>query len=199
MTMMIAQWILASIPPLTGIRSQCVVVFCVGITQPCNHRTPPGADVQDQRNTKPHQKCWFINISQEEPNLPKGRSFSSWTIHNMPCTQQAWSWDDQNMYRRSGNFHVKNNSRVKFSRFRLIRKIFLMVDGCNMDERLESSWRLVYYQVSGEQGIACCSRRSDIYPGECGLARASFFTVHRRVIYISRVKFSRLDSTAKLF
>ena len=95
--------------------------------------------------------------------------------------------------------HVKIFRVVKFSWFRSIRKIFLTVDSCNIDERLESSWRLVYYQVSGEQGIACCSRRSDIYPGECGLARASFFTVHRRVIYISRVKFSRLDSTTKLF
>ena len=57
-----------------------------------------------------------------------------------------------------------------------------MVDDCNMDERLESSWRLVYYQVSGEPGIAGCSRRSDIYFGECGLARASLFTDHCRVI-----------------
>jgi len=31
-----------------------------------------------------------------------------------------------------------------------------------MDKHLESSWRLVYYQVSGEPGIALCSRRSDI-------------------------------------
>ena len=92
---------------------------------------------------------------------------------------------------RVKNFHV-----VKFSRFRSIRKNFLTVDGCNLDERLESFWRLVYYQVSGKQGIACYSRRSDIYPGECGLAPASF---HHRVIYILRVKFSRLDSTAKLF
>ena len=51
-----------------------------------------------------------------------------------------------------------------------------------MDERLESSWRLVYYQVSGEPGIAGCSRRSDIYLGECGVARASLFTDRRRVI-----------------
>ena len=62
-------------------------------------------------------------------------------------------------YRRSGNFHVKNNSRenfrvVKFSRSRSIHEIFLTVDDCNMDERLESSWRLVYYQVSGEPEIA---------------------------------------------
>ena len=63
-------------------------------------------------------------------------------------------------------FHV-----VKFSRFHSIREIFLTVDYCNMDERLESSWRLVYYQVSGEPGIAHCSCRSDIYPMECGLAR----------------------------
>jgi len=48
---------------------------------------------------------------------------------------------------------------------------FLMVDYCNMDERLESSWRLVYYQVSGEPGIARCSCRSDIYLVECGLER----------------------------
>ena len=40
-----------------------------------------------------------------------------------------------------------------------------------MDERLESMWLLVYYQVSGELGIARCSHRLDIYLGECGLAR----------------------------
>ena len=51
-----------------------------------------------------------------------------------------------------------------------------------MDERLESCWRLIYYQVSGEPGIARCSRRSDIYPRERGLARASLFTDHRHVI-----------------
>jgi len=79
-------------------------------------------------------------------------------------------------YRRSGNFRVKNNSREnfrvdKFSRFRSIREISFTVDDCNMDERLESLWFLVNYQVSGEPGIACCSRLSDIYLGECGLAR----------------------------
>ena len=58
----------------------------------------------------------------------------------------------------------------KFSRFRSIREFFLTVDDCNMDERLESLWLLVYYQVSGEPGIARCSHRSDIYLGECGLA-----------------------------
>ena len=59
----------------------------------------------------------------------------------------------------------------KFSRFRSICEIILTVDDCNMDERLESLWLLVYYQVSGEPGIARCSHRSDIYFGECGLAR----------------------------
>ena len=53
---------------------------------------------------------------------------------------------------------VKNFRVIKFSRFRSIREIFLTVDDCSMDERLESSWRLVYYQVSGEPGIAGCSR-----------------------------------------
>ena len=66
---------------------------------------------------------------------------------------------------------VKNFRVVKFSRFHSIHEIFLTVDYCNMDERLESSWRLVYYQVSGAPGIARCSRRSDIYLVECGLAR----------------------------
>ena len=90
-------------------------------------------------------------------------------------------------HRRSGNFRIENNSRENFRvlKFSFNPQIFLTVDSCNIDERLESSWCLVYYQVSGKQGIACCSRRLDIYPGECGLARASF---HRRIIYISRVK-----------
>ena len=57
---------------------------------------------------------------------------------------------------------VKNFRAVKFSWSRSIRKIFLMVEDCNMNERLESSWRLVYYQVSGEPGITRCSRRSNI-------------------------------------
>ena len=95
--------------------------------------------------------------------------------------------------------HVKIFCVVKFSWFCSIREIFLTVDGCNIDKRLESSWRLVYYQVSGKRGIAGCSRRLDIYPGECGLGRANFFTVHLCIIYILCVKFSRLDSTAKLF
>jgi len=77
---------------------------------------------------------------------------------------------------------VKNFRVIKFSRFRSLREIFLTVDDCNMDERLENSWRLVYYQVSGERRIPGCSGRSDIYLGECGLARASLFTDHPRVI-----------------
>ena len=57
----------------------------------------------------------------------------------------------------------KISCSVKVSRFRSTREYFLMVEGYNMDGRLESSWRLVYYQVSGEPGIAGCSRRLDIY------------------------------------
>ena len=64
---------------------------------------------------------------------------------------------------------VKNCRVVKFSQFRSIREILLMVDYCNMDKCLESSWHLVYYQVSGEPGIARCSRQSDIYLVEYGL------------------------------
>ena len=87
-----------------------------------------------------------------------------------------------NRYHRLGNFRVKNNSREKFSPFHSIREIFLTVDDCNMDERLESLWLLVYYQVSGKPGIARCSHRS----GSVDL-RASLFTEYRCVIYFSRV------------
>ena len=58
---------------------------------------------------------------------------------------------------------MKNFCVIKFLRFRSIREIFLRVDNYNMDERLESFWRLVYYQVSGEPGIAGYSHWSDIY------------------------------------
>ena len=67
--------------------------------------------------------------------------------------------------------HVKIFHVDKFSRFHLIREKNFTVDDCNMDECLESLWLLVNYQVSGEPGIAHCSRLSDIYLGECGLAR----------------------------
>ena len=65
--------------------------------------------------------------------------------------------------------HVKNFMLLNFHGFSQYVKFFLTVDDCNMDEFLESSWHLVYYQVSGEPGIAGCSFRSDIYLGKCGL------------------------------
>ena len=52
-----------------------------------------------------------------------------------------------------------------------------------MDESLESSWHSVYFQVSGEPGIAHCSRRSDIYLGSVDL-RASLFTDHRHHVIL---------------
>ena len=59
---------------------------------------------------------------------------------------------------------------INFCGFCSIRKNFLTVNGYNMDQHLESSERLVYYQVTGEPGIADCSRRSDIYIlGGCGV------------------------------
>ena len=73
-------------------------------------------------------------------------------------------------YRRSGNFHIKNNlcknfRGVKFLRFHSTREIFLTVGSYNMDELLESSCHLVFYQVSGEPCITGCSRQLDIYLG----------------------------------
>jgi len=64
-----------------------------------------------------------------------------------------------------------------------------MIDDYNMDERMESSCRLLYYRVSGEPGIAGCSRRSDIYPGECGLAHTSLFIDRRCVSLNFALKF----------
>ena len=61
---------------------------------------------------------------------------------------------------------VKNFRVVEFLQFHSIRKIFILVDGCNIDEHLAFS-----LHVSGEPGIAGCSRRLDIYLRECGLAR----------------------------
>ena len=55
--------------------------------------------------------------------------------------------------------HVKI---LNFRGFVQSAKNFLTVDDCNMNERLESSWHLVYYQVPGKSGIARCSRQSDI-------------------------------------
>ena len=81
---------------------------------------------------------------------------------------------------------VKNFCVIKFSRIRLIREIFLMVDDCNTDELLESSWRLVYYQVSGEPGN---SFRLDIYPGECVDLHANLFTDHRCIILFLALNF----------
>ena len=47
----------------------------------------------------------------------------------------------------------------------------LMVDSYNMNEYLERSWCLVYYQILEEPGIAGCnakpSHRSDIYAWKC--------------------------------
>ena len=79
-----------------------------------------------------------------------------------------------------------------------VREIFLEVDGYNTYEGLERSKCLVCYQVSGEPIIAGCnavavrsSRRSDIYLGRCGRARAKLFVDLRRVnVLFTRVKFS---------
>ena len=68
---------------------------------------------------------------------------------------------------------------IKFSRFRSICKT---VDDCNMDELLESSWRLVHttrYQES--QGSLAVVFDRTFTPGNVDL-RANLFTDHRRVI-----------------
>ena len=92
---------------------------------------------------------------------------------------------------------LKNFRVVRFSQFLFIREIFLTVDDCNIDERLASSWHLVYYQVSGEPGIARCSCRSDIYPMECELAR-NFYTDHRHVILFFSCLIFEVDLDRKI-
>ena len=77
---------------------------------------------------------------------------------------------------------VKNFRVIKFSWFRSICEIFLTVDDCNMDELLESSWRLVYttrYQES--QGLLAVVFDRTFNSGNVDL-RANLFTDHRRVI-----------------
>ena len=59
-------------------------------------------------------------------------------------------------YHVSGYFYIKNNSCKTYSRFLLVCKFFSMVDCYNMDEHLECSYHLIYYQVSGELGITGC-------------------------------------------
>ena len=74
--------------------------------------------------------------------------------------------------------------------FRLIHEIFLTVDDHNMDECLESSWHLVYYQVSGEPAIAGCSRQSCIYLREvwtCVYVYALIMQVFSHVKYLRLV------------
>ena len=77
---------------------------------------------------------------------------------------------------------VKNFRVIKFSRFRLIREFFLTDDDCNMDELLESSWRLVYttrYQES--QGSFAVVIDRTFNSGNVNL-HANLFTNHLRVI-----------------
>ena len=72
--------------------------------------------------------------------------------------------------------------RFKFSRFRSIHELFITVDDCNMDERLESSWHLVYstrYQES--QGSLAVVVDRTFNSGSVDL-RTSLITDHHCVI-----------------
>jgi len=51
-------------------------------------------------------------------------------------------------------------------------------------------WLLVYYQVSGEPGIARCSHRSDIYLRECGLARKLIHWSSQRNLFFACLIFA---------
>ena len=75
-----------------------------------------------------------------------------------------------------------------------------------MDERLERSQRLVYYQLSGKPAIAGCnavafqsSRRLGVYLGRCGRSRTRISCSLLCTCFYSLVKFSQLVSTVKLF
>ena len=87
-------------------RPRYLVKLLAFLPWPCNQGTLPGEDVKNQRNTNPHQKCWFIGFLQEDPNLTKGRNLSTtlWCkleaflkVCNVSHTQQACNWDDQIM------------------------------------------------------------------------------------------------------
>ena len=68
-----------------------------------------------------------------------------------------------------------------------------------MDERLEHSWRLVYYEVPGEPAIAGCntaavsSPQSEIYLGRCGRTRMLFVDRHCVNVFIHVLNFCGLS------
>ena len=116
------------------------------------------------------------------------------TMHGNTCHEYCRSGIFMLKIIRAKNVHV-----AKFSQFCSIHEI-LTVNSCNMDERLESSRHLVYYQISGQPGIARCNRRSDIYLGDCGLARKLIHWSSPCNFVFRMLKWiSRLDSTAKIF
>ena len=94
---------------------------------------------------------------------------------------------------------VKNYRVVKFSGFHSIRNFFLTIDDCNTDKLLKSFWHLLYYQVSGEPGIAGCSFDLRFTPGNVWTCTQTYSMIIAGQFYFSRVKFSWLVSTAKLF
>ena len=53
---------------------------------------------------------------------------------------------------------MKNFRAVKIYVVSFDPRNFIMVDNCNMEERLESSLRFIYYQASGDPRIAGCNR-----------------------------------------
>ena len=71
---------------------------------------------------------------------------------------------------------------LKFSQFCAICNFFKTIT--IWTSAIESSYRLVYYWVSGEPRISGCSRQLDIYHGECGIACASLFIDRRRIIFV---------------
>ena len=57
----------------------------------------------------------------------------------------------------SKNIPMKNFRAVKIYVVSFDLRNFLMVDSCNMEERLESSLRFIYYQASGDPRITGCN------------------------------------------
>ena len=81
------------------------------------------------------------------------------------------------------NFQVKNDLCNKFINkflwFHSICGIFLTIDSCNMNKCL------VYYQVSGEPGIASYSHRWDIHLGSVDLLTSLFIDHHRLILFFA--------------
>ena len=80
-----------------------LATFLVFLTAAMQPRNSPGAYVQDQRNDKLHQKCWFIGFLKGDTNLTKEGTFLHSvkilsTPHVCHVTQKECNWGESKRF-----------------------------------------------------------------------------------------------------